>query len=178
MCCKYGFWDFSRSSQNAARPVNRAFQQEHKTSSLFQIPYLQHIHPKNPLISPLYADLTGLPPIRIHVGDDEILLDDSRRYFERALAAGVDAALDIWMGMPHGFVTNIIDFNAAAQAHQETGAFLERVLSESPHSLRKEIRRRAYEIYLGRGREPGHEIDDWLQAERELTTDRSKAANK
>ena len=35
-------------------------------------------------------------------------------------------------------------------------------------SLEEEIRRRAYEIYLGRGEEPGHEIEDWLQAEREL----------
>jgi len=40
--------------------------------------YLTAMDPKNPLVSPLYADLTGLPPIRIHVGDDEILLDDSR----------------------------------------------------------------------------------------------------
>src|SRR5262249_10329944 len=141
-------------------------------------PYLNATDPKYPLISPLYADLTGLPPIRIHVGDDEILLDDSRRYAERALTTGVDAGLDIWMGMPHGFVTNVSGFTAAAHAFQETGGFLKRMLSDCPYSWREEIGRRAYEIYLGRGREPGHEIDDWLQAERELTTDRSKAANK
>jgi monoterpene epsilon-lactone hydrolase len=34
------------------------------------------------------------------LGDDEVLLDDSRRYAERAIAAGVDATFDIWMGMP------------------------------------------------------------------------------
>ena len=39
------------------------------------------------------------------------------------------------------------------------------------------IRRRAYEIYLERGSEPGRELEDWLQAERELTTDHSKAAS-
>src|SRR5579862_6664488 len=44
--------------------------------------YLGEADPKNPLASPLYGDLTGLPPIRIHVGDDEVLLDDSRRYAE------------------------------------------------------------------------------------------------
>ena len=38
------------------------------------------------------------------------------------------------------------------------------------------IRRRAYEIYLERGGEPGHDLEDWLQAERELTEDQSKAA--
>jgi monoterpene epsilon-lactone hydrolase len=80
--------------------------------------------PKNPLASPLYADLTGLPPIRIHVGDDEVLLDDSRRYVENAVAAGVDAKLDVWMGMPHGFVTNVGGFNAATQALKASGAFL------------------------------------------------------
>jgi acetyl esterase/lipase len=34
---------------------------------------------ENPLASPLYGDLSGLPPIRVHVGGDELLLDDSRR---------------------------------------------------------------------------------------------------
>ena len=40
----------------------------------------------------------------------------------------------------------------------------------------EKIRRRAYEIYLERGGEPGHDLEDWLQAERELTADQSKAA--
>ena len=86
--------------------------------------YLGEADPKNPLASPLYADLNGLPPIRVHVGDDEVLLDDSRRYVERAVTAGVNAKLDIWMGMPHGFVTNVGGFNAAAQALKASGAFL------------------------------------------------------
>ncbi len=86
--------------------------------------YLGVTDPQNPLASPLYADLTGLPPIRVQVGDDEVLLDDSRRYLERAVAAGVDAKLDVWAGMPHGFVTNIGGFNAATQALEACGAFL------------------------------------------------------
>ena len=86
--------------------------------------YLGATDPKNPLASPLYADLSGLPPVRVHVGDDEVLLDDSRRYVERAVAAGVDAMLDVWMGMPHGFVTNVGGFNAATQALKASGAFL------------------------------------------------------
>jgi monoterpene epsilon-lactone hydrolase len=86
--------------------------------------YLGVTDPKNPLASPLYADLSGLPPIRVHVGDEEVLLDDSRRYVENAVAAGVDAKLDLWMGMPHGFVTNVGGFNAASQALRASGAFL------------------------------------------------------
>jgi epsilon-lactone hydrolase len=86
--------------------------------------YLGETDPKNPLASPLYGDLSGLPPIHVHVGDDEVLLDDSHRYVERAVAAGVDAKLEVWMGMPHGFVTNVGGFNAATQALKASGAFL------------------------------------------------------
>lgn len=86
--------------------------------------YLGATDPKNPLASPLYGDLRGLPPIRIHVGDDELLLDDSRRYVERAAAAGVDAEVDVWMGMPHGFVSGVGQFDAARLALTQIGTFL------------------------------------------------------
>jgi monoterpene epsilon-lactone hydrolase len=91
--------------------------------------YLGEIDAKNPLASALYGDLRGLPPIRIHVGDDELLLDDSRRYVERAVAAGVDAELGVWMGMPHGFVAYTREFDAARQALSAIGAFLTERLS-------------------------------------------------
>ena len=86
--------------------------------------YLGESDPKNPLASPLYGDLTGLPPVRVHVGDDEVLLDDSRRYVERAVAAGLDAKLDVWMGMAHGFVNSVGHLQAANQALSAIGAFL------------------------------------------------------
>jgi acetyl esterase/lipase len=86
--------------------------------------YLRGTNPKSAQTSPLYGDLRGLPPIRVHVGDDEVLLDDSRRYVERAVAAGVDAELDVWMGMPHGFVTAVNEFDAARRALDAIGAFL------------------------------------------------------
>jgi acetyl esterase/lipase len=91
--------------------------------------YLGHADPTNSLASSLYGDLSGLSPIRVHVGDDEVLLDDARRYVERAVAAGVDAELDVWMGMPHGFVAYVREFDAARQALNAIGAFLaERLL--------------------------------------------------
>jgi acetyl esterase/lipase len=91
--------------------------------------YLGGTDPRNRLASPLYDDLKGLPPIRVHVGDDEVLLDDSRRYVDRAVAAGVDAELDVWMGMPHGFVTGVREFDAARQALKAIGGFLTQRLS-------------------------------------------------
>ncbi len=56
---------------------------------------------KNPLVSPLYGDLRGLPPLLIHVGTEEILLDDSLRLAKRAEEAGVDVTLEVWEGMLH-----------------------------------------------------------------------------
>ena len=93
--------------------------------------YLGESDPRNPLASPLYGALSGLPPIRIHVGDDEVLLDDSRRYVERAVAAGVDAELDAWMGMPHGFVADVSKFEAARRGLEAIGAFLTERLSNN-----------------------------------------------
>jgi len=54
-----------------------------------------------PLASPLYADLRGLPPLLIHVGANETLLDDSRRLAERAQAAGAQIELKVWPAVPH-----------------------------------------------------------------------------
>jgi acetyl esterase/lipase len=56
---------------------------------------------RDPGVSPLHGDYTGLPPLLIHVGDAEILLDDSTRVAERATAAGVDVTLEVWPEMPH-----------------------------------------------------------------------------
>jgi monoterpene epsilon-lactone hydrolase len=86
--------------------------------------YLGSADAKHPLASPLHSQLARMPPVRIHVGDDEVLLDDSLRYAERAVAASVDARLDVWMGMPHGFPASIGKLKAAAQALDAVGAFL------------------------------------------------------
>ena len=63
--------------------------------------YLGDAHPRTPLAAPLYADLRGLPPLLIQVGTEEALLDDSTRLAERAKAAGVDVALEVWDDMIH-----------------------------------------------------------------------------
>ena len=65
--------------------------------------YLNGEEPTNPYASPIYADLKGLPPLLIHVGSIEILLDDSISLAKHAKSAGVDTTLEIWEGMPHVF---------------------------------------------------------------------------
>ncbi len=63
--------------------------------------YLGGADPRNPLASPIYADLSGLPPMLIHVGDAEVLLDDSNRLAAKAKADGVDVTLEVWDEMIH-----------------------------------------------------------------------------
>lgn len=86
--------------------------------------YVGKHDPKDPLLSPLFGNFTGLPPIRVHVGEDELLLDDSLRYVERAAAAGVDARVDVWQGMPHVFLSAAGQLAAADEALQAVGAFV------------------------------------------------------
>ena len=86
--------------------------------------YLQGEDAANPKASPLHASLAGLPPVRIDIGDDEVLLADSIRYAERALAAGVELTLSIWEGMPHVFQTSLGQFLAAKQSLNAIGDFL------------------------------------------------------
>jgi monoterpene epsilon-lactone hydrolase len=65
--------------------------------------YLAGERGTNPLASPLYADLSGLPPLLIHVGADELLRDDSLRLAQRAQESGVEARIEVWPGVPHGW---------------------------------------------------------------------------
>ncbi|MFI5400681.1 MAG: alpha/beta hydrolase [SAR324 cluster bacterium] len=86
--------------------------------------YLGKTAASHPLASPLYADLTGLPPLLLHVSDSEVLFDDSRRLAQRAQAAGVSVTLKVWPGLPHvwqGFVPFIPE---AGMSLREIAAFL------------------------------------------------------
>jgi monoterpene epsilon-lactone hydrolase len=78
---------------------------------------------KDPMASPLYADLHGLPPLLIHVGDAEILLDDSTRIAERAKAAGVDVTLEVWPEMVHVWHVFAKILPEAQQAIDRVGEF-------------------------------------------------------
>jgi acetyl esterase/lipase len=77
-----------------------------------------------PLASPLFADLTGLPPLFIQVGDAEVLLDDSRLLAERAKAAGVDAMLDVWPEMIHVWHAYYPMLPEGARALDDIAAYL------------------------------------------------------
>lgn len=65
--------------------------------------YLNGADLHTPLASPLYADLRGLPPLLIQASTAELLVDDSRRFAERARAAGVTVELQLWDDLVHVF---------------------------------------------------------------------------
>lgn len=83
----------------------------------------------DPLVSPLFADLKGLPPLLAQVGDRETVLDDSRDFVARAKEAGVDATLQVWDHMIHVFQQFPAQLPEARAAIDDMGRFLRRHLA-------------------------------------------------
>jgi acetyl esterase/lipase len=77
-----------------------------------------------PTVSPLFADLAGLPPMLLHVGTAETLLDDSTRFAEKARAAGVDVEIEVWDDMIHVWHAFSLVLPEARQATDRIGAYL------------------------------------------------------
>jgi len=86
--------------------------------------YLGGTDPQHPLASPLYADLANLPPTLIHVGAKEVLLDDSRRFADKARTAGVRVEFKIWAAVPHVWQLLPSLIPEARQSLTEAASFL------------------------------------------------------
>jgi epsilon-lactone hydrolase len=88
--------------------------------------YLGATPPRTPLASPLFADLRGLPPLLIHVGTDEVLLDDAVQLAEGAKRAGVDVTLEIYDRMIHVWHWFLPMLDEAQTAVDTIGRFVRR----------------------------------------------------
>ncbi len=86
--------------------------------------YLQGKDPKHPYASPNFASLKSLPPLLIHVGRDEVLLDDSIKLDQKAKADGVNSTLEIWEDMIHVWHAFHPMLPEGKQAIERVGAFL------------------------------------------------------
>jgi epsilon-lactone hydrolase len=82
------------------------------------------IERKDPRVSPLYADLRGLPPTLIQVGSDETLLEDATRFASKAGAAEVPITLEIWPHMIHAWHLWNAQLAQGRQALGSAGAFI------------------------------------------------------
>jgi len=79
---------------------------------------------RNPLAAPIYADLDGLPPLLIQVGEREILFDDSSRMADKATRSGVDVTLREWKGQIHVWQIFASRLDEGQAAIEELGAFV------------------------------------------------------
>jgi acetyl esterase/lipase len=86
--------------------------------------YLGDRDRRAPLASPLFADLSGLPPVLIQVGSTEILLSDAQRLADKIRAAGGKALIDVWPKMPHVFQVFAARIPEGKRAIVKLGDFL------------------------------------------------------
>jgi acetyl esterase/lipase len=101
-------WDYI--SEPVLRDFARRFVREHE---------LRH-----PLAAPIHADLAGLPPLLVHAGAAEALLDDARDLAARARDAGVEVRLDVWPDMIHAWHVFAPRFESGRRAIEAIGAFV------------------------------------------------------
>jgi len=86
---------------------------------------------KNPYASPLFGDLSGLPPLLVQVGSIEVLLDDATNLVERAKASGVLATLEVWEEMIHVWHRYYPLLREGRDANARIGEYIRGIMSES-----------------------------------------------
>ncbi|MEZ5564581.1 MAG: alpha/beta hydrolase [Gammaproteobacteria bacterium] len=118
--------DMTNTGDSAVTLAN--FDPIQTTDKSNRILYMAGADPADPLLSTIFADLKGFPPLLIQVGTRDLLLSDSVRLARKARSDGVDVTLDVWDGMWHVWQGNPTVPEAAA-ASAEVGAFLRRHLA-------------------------------------------------
>ena len=81
--------------------------------------------PCDPRVSPVHGDIGGLPPTLVHASEAEVLLDDARRYVNKARAAGSEATLETWHHMLHVWHAFENRLPEAGEAFEHIARFLE-----------------------------------------------------
>lgn len=92
--------------------------------------YLGGADARDPLAAPLYADLAGLPPVLVQVGDAETLLDDATRLAARLRAAGTEVELDVWPDMIHVWQLFAPILSEGREAVAKAGRFVARHIGQ------------------------------------------------
>ncbi len=91
--------------------------------------YLKGKDPKNPLASPLYADLHGLPPLMLQVGSHELLLDDIIKFHKKAVDSEVEVTFELWKDMFHCFQIFSSNIPEGQSAIETAGTYIKKMLS-------------------------------------------------
>ncbi|WP_419848568.1 alpha/beta hydrolase [Candidatus Poriferisocius sp.] len=90
--------------------------------------YLDGQDPRDPLASPLFGDWEGMPPMLVHAGDHEVLLDDATGFASVLEDAGVEVDLRIWPGMIHDFQIMYPNYPEAIEGTEAIATFVRRVV--------------------------------------------------
>ena len=88
--------------------------------------FMDRMRPSNPTLSPVYGDLSGLPPTLVQVSDSEMLYDDARRYVNKARASGSPVYLQSWSGLLHVWQLFYPEVPEAGAAWKQVAGFLQR----------------------------------------------------
>ena len=121
--CLSPWFDLTMAGESIRANAGLDYLNEHMIRAAVQM-YIQDHDPHEPLISPLYADLHGLPPLLIQAGTVDLLFDDAKRFAQRAKAAGVDITLELAENMVHVFQFFYLVSPEARQAIQQIGHFV------------------------------------------------------
>lgn len=87
---------------------------------------LMRVRPQDPRVSPVFGSLAGLPPVLVQASTAEVLLDDGRRWVNKACTEGTDAMLQTWPGVVHVFQAFVPDLPEANQALAEVEKFFDK----------------------------------------------------
>lgn len=136
------FLDVSASGETMKTRAGRDPWFEPENISVVVGHYCPKEDPRNPLVSPVFANVAGLPPMLIHVGDDEILLSDSTRFADKLRQAGIEVELEVFPELWHVFQLFIGAMPESKVAVQKIGAYINGAFSgrqpEQPESAIKE----------------------------------------
>jgi acetyl esterase/lipase len=91
--------------------------------------YLKGENAKNPLASPIYGDLHGLPPLLIQVGGHELLLDDIIKFHKKALESDVEVSFELWKDMFHCFQMFFSNIPEGHKAVESAGGYIKKLLN-------------------------------------------------
>jgi acetyl esterase/lipase len=105
-------------------PLFKSLAKVPRTALLWGGWMVMRVRPCDPVVSPVFGDLSNLPPLLVHASEDEMLLDDSRRYVNKALAAGSPVTLQTWPHMVHVWQIFHPELPEGREAFEEIGRFL------------------------------------------------------
>ncbi|WP_392339347.1 alpha/beta hydrolase [Moritella marina] len=127
----YGSLNYNAKTDFLLNPFMGKFHHFPQFILLIWVAILFRMNPRDPKISPIFANLSDLPPILIQASDTEMMVDDSRRYTNKARSQGSDVRLQTWSNMLH--VWHLFDLEEADEAYAEIGKFV----AQSEHELIK-----------------------------------------